>query len=138
MPTIPDIKEATQKHYVLVEYRRNNADYDGWNIYTWDSGYDDTVKFVENQGSWIAPVRVSSSKESISFCMRHSTDDNEWESKDGGDHMVKIAAGQRMTKVVFGEAVTERVWINHITVKTVLFGKVLQLDGYATSGKAVA
>lgn len=101
--TIPDIKEATQKHYVLVEYRRNNADYDGWNIYTWDSGYDDTVKFVENQGSWIAPVRVSSSKESISFCMRHSTDDNEWESKDGGDHMVKIAAGQRMTKVVFEE-----------------------------------
>ena len=41
-------------------------------------------------------------------------------------------------KEVFGEAVTERVWINHITVKTVLFGKVLQLDSYATSGKAVA
>lgn len=41
-------------------------------------------------------------------------------------------------KEVLGEAVTERVWINHITVKTVLFGKVLQLDGYATSGKAVA
>ena len=36
------------------------------------------------------------------------------------------------------EAVTEGVWINHITVKTVLFGKVLQLDSYATSGKAVA
>lgn len=41
-------------------------------------------------------------------------------------------------KEVLGEAVTERVWINHITVKTVLFGKVLQLDGYATSGKTVA
>lgn len=41
-------------------------------------------------------------------------------------------------KEVLGEAVTERVWINHITVKTVPFGKVLQLDGYATSGKAVA
>ena len=36
-------------------------------------------------------------------------------------------------KEVLGETVTERVWINHITVKTVLFGKVLQLDGYATS-----
>ena len=41
-------------------------------------------------------------------------------------------------KEVLGETVTEGVWINHITVKTVLFGKVLQLDGYATSGKAVA
>lgn len=41
-------------------------------------------------------------------------------------------------KEVLGETVTERVWINHITVKTVFFGKVLQLDGYATSGKAVA
>ena len=41
-------------------------------------------------------------------------------------------------KEVLGETVTEGVWINHITVKTVLFGKVLQLDGYATSGKAVS
>ena len=41
-------------------------------------------------------------------------------------------------KEVLGETVTEGVWINHITVKTVLFGKVLQLDSYATSGKAVA
>ena len=41
-------------------------------------------------------------------------------------------------KEVLGETVTEGVWINHITVKTILFGKVLQLDGYATSGKAIA
>ena len=41
-------------------------------------------------------------------------------------------------KEVLGETVTEGVWINHITVKSVVFGKVLQLDDYASSGKAGA
>ena len=41
-------------------------------------------------------------------------------------------------KEVLGETMTELMWVNHITVKTVLFGKMFQLDSYATSGKAVA
>ena len=41
--------------------------------------------------------------------MRHSTADNEWESKDGGDHYVTIPAGQSLVKAVFtqGEGITE-------------------------------
>lgn len=101
--TLPDIAAENQKHYVLVEYKRTNNDYDGWNIYTWDSGYDDTVTFTDYNGTQIAAIRVAASNESVSFCMRHSTEENEWESKDGGDHMVNITPGQVMTKVVFEE-----------------------------------
>lgn len=101
--TLPDIAVENQKHYVLVEYKRTNNDYDGWNIYTWDSGYDDTVTFTDYNGIRIAAIRVAASNESVSFCMRHSTEENEWESKDGGDHMVKITPGQVMTKVLFEE-----------------------------------
>lgn len=99
----PDLETLLVRNYVLVEYKRNDGNYDGWNIYTWDSGYDETVLFSEYEGAQIAPVRVAGSKESISFCMRYSTDDNEWEAKDGGDHMVNITPGQRITKVVFEE-----------------------------------
>ena len=35
--------------------------------------------------------------------MRHSTAENAWESKDGGDYMVTITPGQRITKVLFEE-----------------------------------
>ena len=99
----PDLETLLVRNYVLVEYKRNDGNYDGWNIYTWDSGYDETVLFSEYEGAQIAPVRVAGSKESISFCMRYSTDDNEWAAKDGGDHMVNITPGQRITKVVFEE-----------------------------------
>lgn len=99
----PDLETLLVRNYVLVEYKRNDGNYDGWNIYTWDSGYDETVLFSEYEGAQIAPVRVAGSKESISFCMRYSTDDNEWAAKDGGDHMVNITPGQRIIKVVFEE-----------------------------------
>ncbi len=99
----PDLETLLVRNYVLVEYKRNDGNYDGWNIYTWDSGYDETVLFSEYEGAQIAPARVAGSKESISFCMRYSTDDNEWAAKDGGDHMVNITPGQRITKVVFEE-----------------------------------
>ena len=100
---VPNVAELNQKHYVLVEYKRANNDYDGWNIYTWDNGYDDTYTFEDCNGSKIAAVRVAASKENISFCMRHSTAENAWESKDGGDYMVTITPGQRITKVLFEE-----------------------------------
>lgn len=101
--TLPNIAVENQKHYVLVEYKRANNDYDGWNIFTWDSGFDETVNFDDYNGTKIAAVRVAASKESISFCMRHSTKENAWERKDGGDHMVNITPGQKITKVVFEE-----------------------------------
>lgn len=55
------------------------------------------------------PVKDSKADLKLSFCMRHSTADNEWESKDGGDHYVTIPAGQSLVKAVFtqGEGITE-------------------------------
>ena len=55
------------------------------------------------------PVKDSKADLKLSFCMRHSTADNKWESKDGGDHYVTIPAGQSLVKAVFkqGEGITE-------------------------------
>lgn len=55
------------------------------------------------------PVKDSKADLKLSFCMRHSTAADEWESKDGGDHYVTIPADQSVVKAVFtqGEGITE-------------------------------
>ena len=98
---------------ILIEYDRPAKDYEGWNIFTWNSGFGDkvTVDFEDINGKMVAKIPVKDSKADLklSFCMRHSTADNEWESKDGGDHYVTIPAGQSLVKAVFtqGEGITE-------------------------------
>ena len=97
----------------MIEYDRPAKDYEGWNIFTWNSGFGDkvTVDFEDINGKMVAKIPVKDSKADLklSFCMRHSTADNEWESKDGGDHYVTIPAGQSLVKAVFtqGEGITE-------------------------------
>ena len=110
--TLPELVEPRSR-YVMIEYDRPADDYDGWNIYTWNSGFgsDVSVDFKDINGKMVAKIPVKDSKADLmlSFCMRHSTADNDWESKDGGDHYVTIPADQTLVKAVFtqGEGITE-------------------------------
>ena len=110
--TLPELVEPKSRS-VMVEYDRPANDYEGWNIFTWNSGFGDkvTVDFENINGKMVAKIPVKDSKADLklSFCMRHSTADNEWASKDGGDHYVTIPAGQSLVKAVFtqGEGITE-------------------------------
>lgn len=108
---IPELV-APRSRYVMIEYDRPAKDYTGWNIYTWNSGFgsDVSVDFADINGKMVAkiPVKDSTADLSLSFCMRHSTAADEWESKDGGDHYVTIPADQSVVKAVFtqGEGIT--------------------------------
>ena len=110
--TLPELVEPKSRS-IMIEYDRPAKDYEGWNIFTWNSGFGDkvTVDFEDINGKMVAKIPVKDSKADLklSFCMRHSTADNEWESKDGGDHYVTIPAGQSLVKAVFtqGEGITE-------------------------------
>ncbi len=110
--TLPELVEPRSRS-IMIEYDRPAKDYEGWNIFTWNSGFGDkvTVDFENINGKMVAKIPVKDSKADLklSFCMRHSTADNEWESKDGGDHYVTIPAGQSLVKAVFtqGEGITE-------------------------------
>ena len=110
--TLPELVEPRSRS-IMIEYDRPAKDYEGWNIFTWNSGFGDkvTVDFEDINGKMVAKIPVKDSKADLklSFCMRHSTADNEWESKDGGDHYVTIPAGQSLVKAVFtqGEGITE-------------------------------
>ena len=110
--TLPELVEPRSRS-IMIEYDRPAKDYEGWNIFTWNSGFGDkvTVGFEYINGKMVAKIPVKDSKADLklSFCMRHSTADNEWENKDGGDHYVTIPAGQSLVKAVFtqGEGITE-------------------------------
>ena len=111
--TLPELVKPKSRS-IMIEYDRPAKDYEGWNIFTWNSGFGDkvTVNFEEDiNGKMVAKIPVKDSKADLklSFCMRHSTAADEWESKDGGDHYVTIPAGQSLVKAVFkqGEGITE-------------------------------
>ena len=110
--TLPELVKPKSRS-IMIEYDRPAKDYEGWNIYTWNSGFgsDVSVAFADINGKMVAKIPVKDSKADLklSFCMRHSTAADEWESKDGGDHYVTNPADQSVVKAVFtqGEGITE-------------------------------
>lgn len=110
--TLPELVKPKSRS-IMIEYDRPAKDYEGWNIFTWNSGFgsDVSVAFADINGKMVAkiPVKDSQADLMLSFCMRQSTTDNEWANKDGGDHYVTLPAGQSLVKAVFtqGEGITE-------------------------------
>lgn len=110
--SIPELVKPRER-YVMVEYDRPDGDYDGWNIFTWNSGFGDkvTINLQEMNGKMVAkiPVKDTTADMMLSFCMRRSTADDEWADKDGGDHYVSVSANQNVVKAKFvqGEGITE-------------------------------
>lgn len=138
--SIPELV-APRERYVMVEYDRPAGDYDGWNIFTWNSGFGDkvTVNFQKMNGKMVAkiPVKDTTADMMLSFCMRRSTADNEWAVKDGGDHYVSVPANQNVVKAKFvqGEGITEVLPSN---IGCVLDGENGQIHFYYRDDEMVA
>lgn len=125
----------------MVEYDRPAGDYDGWNIFTWNSGFGDkvTVNFQKMNGKMVAkiPVKDTTADMMLSFCMRRSTADDEWADKDGGDHYVSVPANQNVVKAKFvqGEGITEVLPSN---IGCVLDGENGQIHFYYRDDEMIA
>ena len=138
--SIPELV-APRERYVMVEYDRPAGDYEGWNIFTWNSGFGDkvTVNFQKMNGKMVAkiPVKDTTADMMLSFCMRRSTADNEWADKDGGDHYVSVPANQNVVKAKFvqGEGITEVLPSN---IGCVLDGENGQIHFYYRDDEMVA
>ena len=109
---VPVIRELRDR-YVMVEYDRTSGDYEGWNIYSWNTGLtSETELYTEeiNGKHYIAvPVADYDIDFTLEFCMRRTETDNAWAEKDGGDHYIKVPGNQSVVKAKFvqGEGVTE-------------------------------
>ena len=138
--SIPELVKPRER-YVMVEYDRPDDDYDGWNIFTWNSGFGSevTINLQEMNGKMVAkiPVKDTTADMMLSFCMRRSTADDEWADKDGGDHYVSVPANQNVVKAKFvqGEGITEVLPSN---IGCVLDGENGQIHFYYRDDEMVA
>lgn len=103
-----DAIKVMRQRYVVVEYNRPNGDYDGWNIYSWNTGLANETEIyseeVNGKHYFVIPIKDSSSDMKLWFCMRRSekaADGEKWLEKDGGDHSVYVPADQTIVKVKF-------------------------------------
>lgn len=111
---LPAIKEQRERK-VIVEYERQNNDYDGWNIYSWNSGFGKETEIytqeINGKHYIIVPVKDSEADMNLGFCVRRSgkAEADKWLEKDGGDHSIFVPANQTIVKakLVQGKGVTE-------------------------------
>lgn len=115
---LPEIKEYRER-YVMVEYDRPENDYDGWNIYSWNTGFGNETeeiytKEINGKHYIIVPVKDSEVDFTLAFCMRKTTSDNPWAEKDGGDHYIVVPKDQNVVKVKFvqGEGIVQTLPYN--------------------------
>ncbi|MCI8562110.1 MAG: type I pullulanase [Lachnospiraceae bacterium] len=120
--TVSIVKAAdiTLKFY----YHRQDAAYDGWNLYMWDvdqTGSIDGGQYdfaTAEDGSVAATVAVRTGAGSLGYIVRHSTPGNEWESKDvesdrfidlmgvvSGTISLYVESGVEDVKCVYGDDV---------------------------------
>ena len=92
-----------ESRYVTIEYIRPDGQYDGWNVYTWNSGYGSevSVDFEETEdGRWVAIVPIMPTVNTLSFCVRKTVGNDAWGAKDGGDHVIVAPLNQTVIKSV--------------------------------------
>lgn len=77
-----EIQTAT---WIKIHYKRNNSDYDGWNIWAWaDSSAGGRLDFTrEDEWGKIAIFSRDSVIQKLGIIIRRSTSWNDWAEKDG-------------------------------------------------------
>lgn len=114
---LPEIKEQRER-YVMVEYDRPENDYDGWNIYSWNTGFGKETEIyaqkINGKHYIIVPVKDSEVDFTLAFCMRKKVGDNLWAEKDGGDHYIVVPKDQNVVKAKFvqGEGIVQTLPYN--------------------------
>ncbi|ONI44080.1 hypothetical protein AN641_08415 [Candidatus Epulonipiscioides gigas] len=91
-----------EKRYIQLEYFRPAGDYEGWNLWDWNTGAkNDRIDFITTaDGRKVANIEIGLTAESIGFIVRQSIDGNDWAQKDiEGDRSLYAPKDQTITKV---------------------------------------
>lgn len=101
---VPDLETLKpRERYVIIEYERAAADYAGWNVYTWNSGYQTKIELEDAGNKKVAKIKVSDSPVDLNlgFIMRRSDATSDWLEKDGGDNYLVMPTDQTVLKAQF-------------------------------------
>lgn len=123
-----------------VYYHRQDAAYDGWNLYMWDE--DDTGSIEGGQyefttaedGSVVATVPVRTGAGNLGYIVRHSTPGNEWEGKDVEDDrfidLLGVASGTVSLYVESGVKEVKRVDGDDVVIAPMVRNAVYNEDDH--------
>lgn len=88
------------KRFVQFTYSREDADYDGWNIWTWQTGLEDGEKLFteETEKGAVSKFEIGAEASNIGFVIRKGQD---WAVKDpyDQDRYIETDLSQPLTKV---------------------------------------
>lgn len=97
---------AYVKKYIQFNYVRADKDYDGWNIWTWQTGVKDGEIDFTSVSNGIATVKfeIAPDAKSVGFVLRKGTD---WAEKDayGSDRYITIDQSMIITKATITSGV---------------------------------
>ncbi|MEB1809782.1 MAG: hypothetical protein LPK26_21235 [Bacillaceae bacterium] len=108
-----EVVSDTGERQIYFVYEREDQQYDGWNIWVWDTEYkDDQIDFTEyKDGKAIARINIGPDTERIGFVLR-DTDDWNTATKDvEQDRFIDVNKHDHITKVLVtsGEIAFETV-----------------------------
>ncbi|WP_339823515.1 type I pullulanase [Paenibacillus sp. FSL R7-0163] len=90
---------APRSKIIEIHYERPDQNYQGWNLWVWDTGIQDgqcDFRYMEN-GRAVARIEVLPDTQSIGYILRL----NDWEEKDGdGDRFIDCSTNGELTKVL--------------------------------------
>ena len=100
---LPELKKAEER-FLVVEYTVPEGEtIDGYQLYTWNSGYGSEVwvPFEAVEGSTttgVAKVKVKQGLSSLSYCISKTVGDNKWGAQDGKDYLCRMPLDQSVVK----------------------------------------
>lgn len=101
--------QAATKKEIRFTYERDEAIYDGWNLWVWDTddhhGQVDFHTFQDRKA--IATISLGGEANNVGFIVRHGTDWGDAKKDIGHDRFIRVNERDRLTKVFVksGEAV---------------------------------
>ncbi|MGG5462125.1 type I pullulanase [Clostridium sp. B9] len=102
-----EVKKYTKK-YIEFTYARDDKNYDGWNIWTWQTGVKDGQQnFTEvKDGKAVTKFEIAPDTTQVGFVLRKGTG---WDEKDpyDSDRYIKIDPSMNVTKVTVKSGVGE-------------------------------
>ncbi len=104
MPIFTSASSENESVFVKIRYSREDAIYDGWNIWAWEQGKEGKrVDFIgEDSEGKFAVIETSKDAEKLGFIIRKSVQGNDWAEKVfNDDKFVELSKGD--TEVVINQ-----------------------------------
>lgn len=113
------------KKYIEFTYVREEEDYEGWNIWTWQTGVEDGQKDFQEvkDGKAVCKFEIAPDTSSVGFVLRKGTDWNEKDPYDS-DRYISIDPSMTITKVTVTSGVGEFFQVPAIENASINQGKI--------------